>query len=180
YVPDVDSSCHHYGLAHERTTALLFELDQLLTQLSRSLPRDARLVITADHGLLDVPHTGHLPLTGEDSLMAFLDAPPSGDGRMPIFHVRAELHSEFHRAFEEHFGEGFALLDSSEAEQLGLFGPKPLSVVSRQRFGDFVGIALGRVLVHYEPRRAPLPQHVYLAQHAGLTPEELLIPLIVA
>jgi hypothetical protein len=179
YVPDVDSACHHYGLSDEKTMSLLVFIDQMLTQLAESLPPDARLVITADHGLLDVPAANHLVLTGEDPLMAMLDAPPSGDGRMPIFHVRSGALGEFPTAFHDQFGDGFVLMSRDDAEALELFGPRPMSPVSRQRFGDFVGIALAPVLLHYDVHREPPPQQVYLAQHAGLTPNELLIPLVV-
>lgn len=180
YFPDVDTVCHHYGLDDVRVMPLLLELDARLRQLSHALPNDAKLVVTADHGLIEVSHEAHLPLVGEDALMSLLEAPPSGDGRMPIFHVRPGSELEFSRTFNDHYGEGFALLSLKEAEQLGLFGPEPMSQTTRARFGDFVGIALTPVILHYVSKHSPAPQNLYLAQHAGLTPDELLVPLVVA
>lgn len=180
YFPDVDTVCHHYGLNDSRVMPLLVELDNQLRQLSRALPNDAKLVITADHGLTEVSKEAHLPLCGDDAIMALLEAPPSGDGRMPIFHVRSGSELDFSQAFNAQFGEGFALLNIKEAEQMGLFGPEQMSNTARERFGDFVGIALAPVILHYASQRSPAPQHFYFAQHAGLTPDELLIPLVVA
>lgn len=180
YVPDVDTVCHHHGLDGTGLMPLLLELDERLHQLSSALPNDAKLVVTADHGLIEVSQEAHLPLVGDDALMSLLEAPPSGDGRMPLFHVRAGSELAFSRAFNDHFGDAFALLNLKEAEQIGLFGPEPMSNTARERFGDFVGIALAPVILHYASKRSPAPQHFYLAQHAGLTPDELLIPLVVA
>jgi hypothetical protein len=180
YVPDVDSVCHLHGLSDERVIALVRKVEELLLRLSDALPKDARMIITADHGLLEVAREAHLPLFGEDPLMSLLDVPPSGDGRMPIFHVREGRMEEFAGGFDSQFGSDFVLLVSSEADSLGLFGPEKMSSVARRRFGDYVGLALSPVVIHYASHRAPLPQTVYAAQHAGLTPEELLIPLVVA
>jgi hypothetical protein len=180
YVPDVDSVCHHQGLEDESVTALLLRLDELLSRLSDALPKDARLVVTADHGLIGVKREDHLPLSGEDFLTSLLAAPPSGDGRMPIFHVREGQKDAFVASFASHFGDHFVLMERAEAEVLGLFGPGPMSTIARRRFGDYVGIALGPVVLHYSSHRGPPPQQVYVAQHGGLTSEELLIPLVVA
>jgi hypothetical protein len=180
YVPDVDTLCHHHGLNDARIMPRLLELDEQLEQLSRALPNNAKLVITADHGLIEVSHEAHLPLVGEDAIASLLEAPPSGDGRMPLFHLKQGTELEFARAFDQQFGSDFALLSSKEAELLGLFGPELMSNTARRRFGDFVGIALGPVVLHYASKRSPPPQHFYFAQHAGLTPDELLIPLVVA
>jgi hypothetical protein len=180
YVPDVDTACHHHGLGGEPVTMLLLELDAVLEQLAGRLPSGTRLVISADHGLIEVPAHGHLALAAEDRIMTLLQAPPSGDGRMPILHARPGCGPELERCFDEQFGSGFALLTGQECDELRLFGPEPMSSVSRQRFGDYVGIALGPVSLHYGSRASSKPEHLYVAQHAGLTPDELLVPLIVA
>lgn len=112
--------------------------------------------------------------------MSTLEVPPSGDGRMPIFHVRDGSTQEFITVFQKQFGQGFELVTTGEAENLGLFGPGSMSPVARERFGDFIGVALDAVILHYASRPSTQPQRFYLAQHAGLTPSELMIPLIVA
>jgi hypothetical protein len=181
YVPDVDTACHHHGVESDEALHLLLGIDGELSRLAGALRGRATLVISADHGLIDVPPAGHLSLTPGDSMLELLEAPPSGDARLPIFHVRQGYTEELARAFAARFGQAIRLLPSAEADRIRLFGPRPMSKIARSRFGDFVGIALAPCSLHY--RTAPpggAAQRVYVAQHAGLSPEEMYIPLIVA
>ncbi len=181
YVPDVDTVCHHDGLGADAVLELLLRIDAELARLREHLPATARLVISADHGLLDVPQSGHLPLPADDRLCELLLVPPSGDARLPIFHVRPGCHAEFAERFHARYGADLRLASSLEAAESGLFGPAPLSPAARARFGDYVGIALRPVTLHYAPPPVEVrPHRVYRAQHAGLTPDEMEIPLIVA
>jgi hypothetical protein len=72
----------------------------------------------------------------------------------------------------------FALISADQAEELRLFGPGPLSPITRRRIGTFLGIAAQPTALYYRPRRTLVRVHV--AVHAGLSPAEMLIPLIVA
>jgi hypothetical protein len=54
--------------------------------------------------------------------------------------------------------------------------------IPRQRFGDYVGIARKPATMHYVPPdalNAPV-KHPFVAQHGGLSPEEMQIPVVVA
>ena len=182
YVPDVDSACHHDGVRAGTALELLAQLDAEITRLRQLLPPNARIVITADHGLLDVEAADHLPLPSDDPLLGHLVVPPSGDARMPIFHVRPGQRERFAAAFEQRFGHGIALIASEEAAALGMFGPPPLLPAARARFGDYVGIAYRPVTLHYVVPIPPgsTPHRQYLALHGGLSHDEMEIPLIVA
>ena len=53
YIPHVDSAAHKCGANHKETWARVSEVNKLMEALAASLPADARLVMTADHGHLD-------------------------------------------------------------------------------------------------------------------------------
>src|ERR1051326_2084293 len=60
-----------------------------------------------------------------------------------------------------------------------LLGPEPLSPLAKRRFGDYIGIAIKPVTLKYKaPQHMARPDH--LGYHAGLSPAEMRIPLIVA
>jgi hypothetical protein len=158
---------------------LISQIDAELARLDESLGERVRVVMTADHGLLDVPVNEQTLLLVGDPLLELLRVPCTGDARMPIFHVAPGRRDEFAAEFRDRFGECMILLSTEDAEQMELFGPGPLSPVSKQRFGDFVAIPFRPATLAYHPPDKPLG-HMYLAVHAGLSPEEMLVPLCVA
>jgi hypothetical protein len=182
YIPDVDTYCHHNGVQHPKVTELVMQLDAQLARLASALAGRARIVVSADHGLIDVPVENHMTLFHDDPLLKLLRVPPSGDARTPVFHVRDDQHKQFITRFEQRFGHSMILLPTNEADEMKIFGPQKLSPVSRQRFGDFIGIAYRPATLHWVPPRSATeakPKSVYLAQHAGLSPDEMEVPLII-
>ena len=111
-----------------------------------------------------------------------LDGPPSGDVRVLYFHLLEGRHYRFRELFEERFGERFVLLDAEDAERLRLFGPDDLTEECRHRVGDMVAISLGRDVMRYSRPEGNGPGDAFMrqiGQHSGLSPQEMLIPLIV-
>jgi hypothetical protein len=59
------------------------------------------------------------------------------------------------------------------------FGPDRMSPVARARFGDFIGIAHRPVTLAFHPPGKPVGE-LYLAVHAGMSPQEMQVPVCVA
>jgi len=80
----------------------------------------------------------------------------------------------------EHLADRFALLDTEEALEAGLFGPvEALTATSRVRLGDALLIA--RNGSRLTMKKADKEEgHQLLGHHGSLTPEEMLVPLLVA
>ncbi len=177
YYSHVDSQSHVYGPGSDAVRTEVEILNQAVRRLSRALGRDARIVLTADHGLYDVADHQKVVLDPSDDLMALLSAPPAGEPRVPVFHVLAGRAAEFADRFRERYGEHFALLAVDEVDELGLLGPAPLSARARLRFGDFMAISgAGEALV-YQPDQGIFDM---LGYHGGLSAEEMRIPLMLA
>ena len=179
YLPEVDTACHRFGVEHPEVMALVSSIDTEMERLALGLEGKARIVVSADHGLLDVPPENQTLLMAGDPLLELLAVPPSGDARMPIFHVRDGKGQAFAESFNERFGGRIILVNIDEAERLELFGPGPLSPVARQRFGDYIGFPCAPVSVAYHPLNKP-PAHLYRSIHAGLSSEEMQVPLVIA
>ena len=187
YVSRVDTLAHELGTTHERTTDALRDLDEQLAALAgrvAELAAPVRVVVTADHGHLDVPEGGRQMLAADDPLLAFLRFHPTGDVRVVYFHVRADANAEAHAAFRAlfaaRFEERWVLLTTDEVDALRLMGPNPLSAETRARIGDYTAIALGAEVMRYAGVPGAERFLRQQSQHSGLSPHEMTIPLVIA
>jgi hypothetical protein len=179
YLHDIDTLCHHIGASHPNIVPPVMKIDDELARLDEALEGRGRVVVCADHGLIDVPPADQTLLLGGDELLELLIVPPTGDARMPVFHVRDGRHGEFAELFRRRFGDRMYLLATSDAEEMELFGPGEFSAVARPRFGDFIAIAHRAATLAFHPPDRPLGR-LYLSVHAGLSPDEMWVPLCVA
>lgn len=146
----------------------------LAKQLSKGLCQGSKLIVSADHGLLDIEESAKYILREGEPILECLLTPPSGEPRNPVFHVKDGCMERFRHLFEEQFFESFELIESRKLQ--ALLGGE-LRPVAKSRFGDFVGAALGPSVIHYrtgQDKRRP----AFIGYHGGLTPEEMRIPLI--
>ncbi|HLL91152.1 MAG TPA: alkaline phosphatase family protein [Tepidisphaeraceae bacterium] len=178
YLHDVDTRCHHVGTDHESVIALVLSIDRELARLHEATAGRATVVVTADHGLIDVPEDQQVLLRAGDPLLEVLAVPPTGDARMPVFHVRDGRHEAFADQFRQRFGDRMALVETAEAEREGFFGPGSISAMVRGRFGDYVAFPFRPATLAYHPPDKALGK-LYLAVHAGLSPVEMRIPMCV-
>lgn len=179
YLPQFDEACHDFGVGSHEAAESLRLIDRELSRLADGLGGRARLVISADHGQVNVPRENCVLLYEGDPLLQFLHAPPTGSFRVSIFHVKEGCQDAFTSMFEERFGRYIALLPSREIDDMHLFGPAPFSPLARRRFGDFVGFALGNAgFAYYRPGKDP--DELPIGHHSGMTPDEMYIPLILA
>ncbi|MBA3848103.1 MAG: alkaline phosphatase family protein, partial [Planctomycetes bacterium] len=176
YLNQLDGICHKHGIDDAQTNATFAAIDREMARLHAGLHGSARFIATADHG--HVNGADDCVLAHDHPLIAELLAPPSAEARTPVFHVRPGRHDEFRARFADELGEWFAALSIDEVEELGLLGPGPLSARARRRFGDYVGVSAQPHTVTYVP--AGGSAHRNRGVHAGLTPDEMLVPLILA
>lgn len=176
YLTHLDSYGHEKGL--QEVESLLEELDAGLGSLCSKLGDRARLVISADHGMIDLPRDRVVVIEENDVLFDTLVAPPTGEPCVPIFHVREGREESFLERFHELCGNLFALITPDEAERLSLYGPGKLSKKARSRLGSFIGIPERPAAIYSRSKgRTPF---IHRAVHGGLTPAEMRVPLILA
>lgn len=179
YTLDVDSSLHKGGSGADTVREAVKRNDAMLAALRESLPETARIIVTADHGLVDVPRTNVTVLSDNLPVADHLEVPPSAEGTTPVFHVKPGHEDSFLRAFDEMgLGERYALLTPNDAEALRLYGPVDLAGTTRSHLGSFIGIAREPYVIEYV--RGNDPPLLHLASHGGLRPDEMRTPLFVA
>lgn len=183
YNSELDTLLHHCGIYDETIPVFLEKLDKELSYLKESLDSNTRIIVTADHGQINIKAQDQLAFKMDEPFIRLLRFPPTGEKRSPFFHVKEGYQQEFKQAFEEKLGNQMILLSVSQIEQLQLFGPHPLSSSVRQRLGDWVGMALEPVTFEVYPSSS-YPQGAYMAknfgQHGGLDPGEMQIPIFIS
>jgi hypothetical protein len=158
----------------------LYEVDSEMARLASGVAGKARIVATADHGLLDAPAGGRHTLRPNRQLAPLLRFPPSGDARVMYLHTRDWAAERVRRLFERRFEDRFIIITVDEAESLELFGPGQLSPMTRERMGDLIAISSGADMIEYNAARGVGKSVQLNSHHSGLTPEEMRIPLVIA
>jgi hypothetical protein len=179
YLPHVDSAIHKWGTSHAEIGAVIGELDRGMARLRRRLPGDVAVLLTADHGLIDLDRNLHSVIEDNDPLLETLYLPPTGEGTNPIFHVKPGAEQRFcERLTEIKAGKEFTIVPTDTLAQAGFFGPQGVDPALRSRFGTHVGIAPRPALLEYVPsgRRAGRDRGI----HGGLRPGEMRVPLCLA
>ena len=178
YLPMVDSASHREGPHASGTMRALEAVDRTLGAISEQLDGRARIAISADHGELHVSAAEKSLFLPDDEIIDELHTPPHGEPRVPMFCVRAGREDAFAGQFRERWGRNWALLSLDEAEELQLFGPKPLSNLAAERIGSHIAVSATRnILVYGEAGNRVSALNGY---HAGMRSEEMEIPLLLA
>jgi hypothetical protein len=109
--------------------------------------------------------------------MHHLVVAPTGEGRARYLHAR-HGHKDAVRAYVTgRFGAISTLIDSEEAIARGLFGTAPPTPQTLERIGDFVLLPHENWYFHHYPTERLKPMQL-VGRHGGLSPEEMLVPLL--
>ncbi|CAG7845463.1 hypothetical protein USB125703_01729 [Pseudoclavibacter triregionum] len=178
YVAELDQAGHRFGWESDPWLAALEELDSAVGTLRRHLPKRAGLLVTADHGMLDIPFERQIDIDLDGPLAEGVEG-MGGEPRLrhlyleeraPVAH--AEALAERWRAAE---GSRALVVTKQEAIDAGWYGDA-VTDAARSRIGDVIVAA--QKLVSYYPAGLLGPGRLVLGQHGSTTPEETLVPLI--
>ncbi|GGK90653.1 hypothetical protein JOE58_000660 [Curtobacterium luteum] len=177
YVPELDSIGHKHGWQSDRWTAALELLDGELARLDRTLRPDVGVVVTADHGVLDVPDHANIPM---DPALLEDVVGVAGDPRCRQLTVApgTDVRSLVGR-FRARYGKKAFVATRAEAIDAGWFGRVAPEVV--ERIGDVVLVARGSWAFNDDRALQPgeTPKRM-LGQHGAMTDEETFVPLRLA
>lgn len=171
YYEGVDSVAHEYGFSEFYLEELKF-LDYLVGTLIEILPIGASLVLTADHGQVEVLDEPIVIDPQLEKRTVF----KSGEGRFRWLHLHADARNDALKIAEEMYGEIAWILSREEALDSGLFGPDWASFKSNaKRFGDLALISKTDVAFYDATDGGPMK---LICRHGSLTDEEAIVPLI--
>ncbi|MVA75722.1 hypothetical protein GC722_06745 [Auraticoccus sp. F435] len=173
YERELDHTGHVHGSRSEQWLRHLIRIDAMCARLRAALPDDVRLVVTGDHGMVDVAWADQLVVEDEPGLLAGVQQ-LAGEGRLRQLHVGREPEAAVAARWRDRLGEQAWVRTRDEAVDEGWFGPCDDRV--RARFGDVL-VAMrgpGAVMTRSLDRELSL-----VGMHGSLTPAEMLVPLLV-
>jgi hypothetical protein len=175
YWGELDKVGHVHGCESWEWGEELALVDAMVSWLARRLPPDALLVITADHGMVDVPFADRVDLADDAQLAAGVRH-VGGEPRALHLYCRPGAAPEVLATWRERFDGQMEIASREEAMRSGWFGHVVPRVVPR--IGDVVASASGRIAV--VDSRTARPELLRLVGlHGARTPEEQLVPLLV-
>ncbi len=175
YVPELDIAAHARGWESDKWLAALESLDSELSRFAGTLSADEGMIVTADHGVLDVPKEKHVLFDTVPELVEGVRH-IGGDPRCLQLYLEpgasADAVAEAWRSVE---GERCWVMTRDEAIAAGLFG-NVLPVV-RPRIGDVI-VTARKLVAYFDSRDVTSTSQGMVGLHGALTDEEIRVPLI--
>ncbi|MEC4761848.1 alkaline phosphatase family protein [Mycobacterium sherrisii] len=175
YIADLDTAAHVFGIGSPHWHQAAARVDMLLTRLVDALPANTTLLVTADHGGLNVPPQARVDLDTDRRLSAGIRV-VAGEPRVRYLHTEPGAAADVRAAWSEVLDGRAVVYTREQAVATGMFGPVDPRHLAR--IGDIVVICTGDTAVlateHEPPEAARL-----VGFHGGATPVEMDIPLIV-
>ncbi len=173
YDGDLDWTGHRHGVASTAWLQQLAMIDSEAEQLRESLPASVRLLVVADHGMVDADPAQRFDVDALPELSAGVSL-FGGEARFRQLYCQRGAVDDVVAAWRGTLGDAAEVLTREEAVARGWFGPVSPTVVPR----------LGDVLVACRDRASVVStvgwahESRLVGLHGSLTPDEMLIPVL--
>jgi hypothetical protein len=171
YIPELDMAAHASGVSSDQWARRLEELDGFISDVSSRLnPRDG-LLITADHGVIDVPTSRHLMIPADSELLHGVVV----GGEPRFLHLYSDDPARTLALWTESEGSRSHVATRDQAIAAGWFGD--VADFVRPRIGDIL-VTPRTESVYYIDGVASTQSLAMVGQHGGLSREETLVPIL--
>jgi len=171
YYEGVDKTAHEHGFG-EFYDAEVRAVDRLVADLLAVLPPGTALLVTADHGQVDVGPR----LVDPAPAVKALTRSQSGEGRFRWLHARHGATDDLLATATEAHGDVAWVVSRNQTIDEGWFGPVVSPPVAA-RLGDVALVARDPISFHDPADSGPFQ---LVCRHGSLTAAEMLVPLLAA
>jgi len=174
YERELDHCGHVHGCNSMAWVEELARIDAMCERLRAALPPEVTVIITGDHGMIDIPTDQRVVAEDDPALMAGVSA-VAGEGRFRQLYVDQDSPQRVADRWRARFGELAWVRTRDEAIDEGWFAA--IDDQLRDRWGHVLVALRGdwAVMTRAFPREFTL-----IGMHGSLTAAEMLVPLIVA
>jgi hypothetical protein len=174
YWGEVDKVGHVHGWESFEWGEELERVDGQLARLVRSCRRDVLVTVTADHGMVDVPHADRVDLVDEPELRAGLKH-VGGEARALHLYCEPRAVDAVAGAWSARLARDVEIVRRGDAIERGWFGTVEPHVLPR--IGDLLAVAVGRIAIVDSSSARPELLRL-IGQHGARTPQESLVPVL--
>jgi hypothetical protein len=175
YVPELDQLAHRFGTSSQKWLNTIEELDSVLGGFTKSLPKSAGAILTADHGVIDVPKSSHVYLDEYDSMKDLVMI--GGDPRVGFAYFDSSVDLTAKRkSIESELGSLVDVASVQELVETGWY--QPLSSTAEVVAPDLVLLPKADRVIYHRDFAKPKSLEM-IGQHGGMSKAEWEVPLLV-
>lgn len=172
YWAEVDRVGHGAGAGSAQWIEALGRADSLVAALHESLPANAAMLITADHGMVNCPPASRIAIESHPDLTADV-LMIAGEPRVRHVYSRPMHRRDVAARWSERLGDRARVYTRDQLMAAGLYGPTDDELA--ERIGDVIAVAEGTTsMTSVRDRRSS----GLIGQHGALTLDEWEIPAV--
>jgi predicted AlkP superfamily pyrophosphatase or phosphodiesterase len=177
YYAGLDTAGHAGGLESDGWHIQLRIVDDLCRRIAESLPPSSRLIVTADHGMVDLRSgdAGRIDIATRPGLASGLRG-FAGDPRMRHLYTEPGETDRVADRWRTELADDVWIVERERAIAAGFFGPTVRPEVVG-RIGDLLALSVADVGM-FDSRVAPYELRL-VGHHGSLTAQELIVPALV-
>jgi len=177
YWPDFDNFSHEFGNNSKQAEKHFWLLDRKFKRFIAKLKgTDSTIIVTADHGFIDVPKKKIVWLDNHPKLKECLTLPLCGESRVVYCYVHPRKTRQFENYVKTKLKKYCWMIKAEDAVKKGYFGLFEPNKNLFDRIGDYILVmkenyVIKDLMIHKKPRQ-------FIGFHAGVSKEEMIVPLI--
>lgn len=172
-----DYILHREGCNSEEVKKFIINAEKTIEKLCEKLQNTNTLVlISADHGHNDIEKTYNI-LELQD-INECLIMPPSLESRAVSFWVKDNKKEEFEKIFNFKFKDEFILFTKKEFLEKHFLGYGNMHKKIDDFIGNYMAVSIGNSIIKLGTHISK-DKYEKASTHCGLTPNEMIVPLIV-